>query len=178
MDGDDARPSGEIDSGQLEPRPPGEDDLVGLCKSLNEVGAHYVVIGGFAIILAGFPRTTGDIDLLVETTPENEALVYRALDVLPDHAVRELRPGELTKYSVIRVADEIVVDLMKSACGIEYLEAAKDVVIRELQGIPIPFASPRLLWRMKIHTGREKDRPDLYFLRQLFAENGESPPET
>jgi hypothetical protein len=31
---------------------------------------------------------------------------------------------------------------------------------------------------MKVHTGREKDRPDLYFLRQLFAENGESPPET
>jgi hypothetical protein len=94
--------------------------LARLCKSLNEVGAHYVVIAGFAIILAGFPRTTGDIDLLVETTPENEALVYRALEVLPDRAVRDLRPGELTKYSVIRVADEIVVDLMKSACGIEY----------------------------------------------------------
>ena len=97
---------------------------------------------------------------------------------MPDRAVRDLKPGELMKYSVVRVADEIVVDLMKSACGIEYVEAAKDIVIRELQGVPIPFASPRLLWRMKIHTNREKDRPDLHFLRQLFAENGESIPET
>ena len=134
MDDENAHPPGEIGPAQLEPRPPGEDDLVRLCKSLNELGARYVVIGGFAIILAGFPRTTGDIDLLVDTTPENEALFYRALEVLPDHAVRELQPGELTKYSVVRVADEIVVDLMKSACGIEYLEASKDIVIRELQG--------------------------------------------
>ena len=71
----------------------------------------------------------------------------------------------------------IVIDLMKAACGIEYAEAAKDIVIRELQGVPIPFASPRLLWRMKVHTNREKDRPDLQFLRQLFAETGEPEPQ-
>ena len=64
MDDENARPPGEIDPGRLEPRPPGEDDLVRLCKSLNELGARYVVIGGFAIILAGFPRTTGDITFL------------------------------------------------------------------------------------------------------------------
>jgi len=34
-----------------------------------------VVIGGFAIIHHGFPRLTHDIDLLIETTPENEARV-------------------------------------------------------------------------------------------------------
>jgi hypothetical protein len=177
VDGENARPPGEIDPGELEPRPPSEEDLVRLCKSLNQGGARYVVIGGFAIIVAGFPRTTGNIDLLVDTTPANETLVYRALEVLPDQAVRELAPGQPTKYSVVRVADEIVVDLMKSACGIEYPEAAKDLVVRELQGVSIPFASPRLLWRMKINTNREKDRPDLFFLRQLFAESGQPPPE-
>jgi hypothetical protein len=70
------------------------------------------------------------------------------LATLPDNAVRELQPGELQQYNVIRVADEILVDLMRSAGGIEYEEAAKDVVVREVQGVPIPFASPRLLWRM------------------------------
>ena len=104
-------------------------------------------------------------------------MVYRALEVLPDRAVRELKPGEVEQYNVVRVADEIVVDLMHSGCGIRYAEAAADIVVREVQGVPIPFASPRLLWRMKVHTHREKDRPDLLFLREYFAARGETPPE-
>jgi hypothetical protein len=177
MDAEDDGPSAETDFSQLESRAPMEADLVNVCRRLNELGARYVVIGGFAIILAGLPRTTGDLDLLIATDPENEALVYRALEVLPDKAVRALQPGDVERYSVVRVADEIVVDLMHSACGITHVEAVKEVVFREVQGVRIPFASPRLLWRMKVHTHREKDRPDLLFLRQLFAANGETPPE-
>jgi len=74
------------------------------------------------------------------------------------------------------VGDEILVDLMRSAGGIDYAEAAKDVVVREVDGVPIPFASPRLLWRMKVVTHREKDAGDLAFLRHWFAERGEDPP--
>jgi hypothetical protein len=66
---------------------------------------------------------------------------------------------------------------MRSAGGIDYAEAAKDVVIREIDGVRIPFASPRLLWRMKAKTHREKDAADLVFLRQWFAERGEEPPK-
>jgi hypothetical protein len=91
--------------------------------------------------------------------------------------VRELKPGELQQYTVVRVGDEILVDLMRSAGGIEYAEAANHVVSRELGGVPIPFASARLLWRMKAVTHREKDLGDLAFLRQWFAERGEEPPQ-
>ena len=160
----------------LEPRQPTEDDLVLLCRRLNEIGANYIVVGGFAIIQAGYGRPTGDIDLIIATDLENEALVYRGLEVLCDKAVRELKPGEVAEYVVVRVADEVVVDLMRSASGIDYAEAAKDVVVREVQGVPIPFASPRLLWRMKAHTHREKDAGDLVFLREYFAHIGEKPP--
>ncbi len=160
----------------LEPRQPTEDDLVLLCRRLNEVGAKYVVVGGFAVIQAGYGRPTGDIDLIVATDLENEALVYRGLEALPDKAVLELKPGEVAEYVVVRVADEVVVDLMRSASGIEYAEAAQDVVVREVQGVAIPFASPRLLWRMKVHTHREKDAGDLVFLRQYFEACGEQPP--
>ena len=90
--------------------------------------------------------------------------------------MRELQAGELQLHNVIRVGDEILVDLMRSAGGIDYAEAAKHVVVREVGGVPIPFASPRLLWRMKIVTHREKDAGDLVFLRQWFAERGEQPP--
>jgi hypothetical protein len=50
----------------LEPRLPTLDDLLFLCRSLNEADAKYIVIGGWAVIQLGFERTTSDIDLLVE----------------------------------------------------------------------------------------------------------------
>jgi predicted nucleotidyltransferase len=140
---------------ELTTRIPEETDLVELCRSLNDLGARYVVIGGFAMILAGFARATADVDLLIDTSLDNEALVYKALEILPDKAVRELKPGDTSQYGVVRVGDEIMVDLMKSAFGIEYVEATKEIVVREVQGVPIPFASPRLLWR----TNKPSRRP-------------------
>lgn len=51
-----------------------------------------------------------------------------------------------------------------------------DVVVHQVDGVSIPFASPRLLWRMKIVTHREKDAADLVFLRHWFSQHGEEPP--
>ncbi len=162
--------SGEAAKESLTSRPPSVEDLVTVCRSLNEQGARYVVVGGFAIRNAGYLRETGDLDLIVDTSPDNEARVYRSLEVLPDRAVRELQPGETSQYVVVRVCDEIIVDLMASACGIHYAEASQDIVTREVDGVRIPFASPRLLWRMKKDTHRAKDAPDLLFLRQQYGE--------
>jgi hypothetical protein len=161
----------------LEPRFPHRGDLVAICRRLNELGAKYIIIGGFAIIASGMARTTGDMDILLDTSAENEALVFKALEILPDKAVLELDPGDVSKYGVVRVADEVTVDLMKAACGVEYSDAAGEVIVRDMDGVNIPFASPRLLWRMKAFTHREKDALDLIFLRDYFATTGERPPE-
>lgn len=163
------------DDAALESREPTVEDLRDLCRALNERGARYIVIGGFAIRAAGYNRRTMDVDLLVADDRDNEARIFDALATLPDQAVRDLQPGELQQYSVIRVADEILVDLMRLAGGIDYAAAAADIVVRDVDGVPIPFASPRLLWRMKAVTGREKDAGDLVFLRYWFAERGETP---
>ena len=162
---------------ELESRAPVEEDLVALCRRLNELGARYLVCGGFAIIHAGYARLTGDIDLLIDASLENEAKVYAALEVFSDKAVRELKPGEVSEYTVVRVGDEVTVDLMASASGIRFDEAEPHIVRREVQGVLIPFASPLLLWRMKCRTHREKDRGDLFFLRQLLESQGITPPE-
>lgn len=161
----------------LTSRPPEAEDFIALCRRLNEVGADYVVVGGFAIIHSGLGRFTEDVDLIIDTSLENEAKVYKALESLPDQAVKELDPGDVAKYTVVRVADEILVDLMQSACGIDYAAAKDEIIIRDIEGVPIPFASPRLLWRMKVNTHREKDAPDLVFLREYFKARGETPPE-
>ena len=100
------------------PRAPRLTDLGRLGAELNRLGARYVVVGGFAIIQAGYARFTTDLDLLVDTSPENEAKIFEALRSLPDQAVNQLDPGDIEKFTVVRVGDEILVDLMKSGCGV------------------------------------------------------------
>ena len=80
---------------------------------------------------------------------------------------------EVQEYGVVRVADEVLVDLMKSGCGVTYADAIPDAVWKEIDGVRIPFASPQMLWRMK-QTRREKDIPDRLFLQQLLQEHGSS----
>ena len=83
---DDARPDA---------RPAGLPDLVALCQSLNREAARYVVIGGMAVIQAGFVRATEDIDLLVDNSPDNVARIRRALIGLPDAAIRDMADDDL-----------------------------------------------------------------------------------
>jgi hypothetical protein len=130
---------------ELEPREPTVEDLRDLCRALNHRGVKYVVIGGFAIRAANYNRTTMDIDLLVADDADNESKLFSVLSDLPDRAARDLTPGELRRYQVIRVADEIVVDLMRSAGGIAYEDAVGESVVHEVDGVPIRFASPQLL---------------------------------
>jgi hypothetical protein len=79
-----------------------------------------------------------------------------------------LAADDLDRYTVVRVADEIVVDLMKSACGIDYEAAKTGSVQMIVEDVLIPFAGPEMLWRMK-QTLREKDTQDLLFLRELLG---------
>jgi len=83
-----------------------------------------------------------------------------------------MTPDDLDKYVVVRVADEIVVDLMKSACGITYVEASQMISEVEIEDVRIPFANARLLWLTK-DTVRDKDKVDRAFLAQLLAARGD-----
>ena len=161
------------DGAGLESRPPLLEDLLTICRALNERAARYIVVGGMAVIHAGFVRATEDIDLLVDDSPENFERIQDALSVLPDKAVREVRPTDLNRYVVVRVADEVVVDLMKSACGVEYAEALEGVEPAVIRGVEVPFASPALLLKLK-RTVREKDALDRQFLELLIAQRSGS----
>jgi hypothetical protein len=99
-------------------RAPEPEDLVRICRALNDAGARYVLIGGFAVIAHGATRFTKDIDLLVDDDPANVAAVKRALGVLADNAAAEVRDTDIREYAVVRVADEVLIDLMGRACGL------------------------------------------------------------
>lgn len=150
-----------------ESRAPEVEDLLALCRSLNREAVRYVLIGGFAVVLHGFVRTTKDIDLLVDSSAENVRALKRALADLPDNAIAEIDDGDVDRYTVVRVADEIVIDLMGRACGIDYATAQQiGIEARQLDGVAIPLASPALLIRTK-DTVRPSDAMDVAFLRAL-----------
>jgi hypothetical protein len=151
-------------------RAPELEDLVSLCSALNREGVRYVLIGGFAVILHGLVRTTKDVDLLIDTDAGNIQALKRAMGDLPDNAIALVEDQDVAKYRVVRVADEIVVDLMAEACGISYASAFQSGVERLPVGeIEVPVASKELLIRMK-DTLRDSDKSDVRFLQLSIEE--------
>ena len=148
-------------------RVPDENDLVKLARELNRLGVSYVVIGGFAINRLGLVRATDDLDLLIARDAANQALVKKALEILPDKAVRELANDDLARWVVVRVNDDITVDLMTEACGVTYEDAREGVEIVQMQDVGVPFAGAELMLKMK-QGAREKDAADRSFLQQLI----------
>ena len=151
-----------------ESRPPTVTDLLTVCRSLNAQAANYMVVGGFAVNQHGFTRATMDIDVLIDDSPENQLRAKKALEVLPDKAVLELGEDDLRNYVVVRICDEVVVDLMTLACGISYRDGESEIQVFTIDGVPIPFASAKLLLRTK-QTFREKDAEDRMFLEAKIA---------
>ena len=159
-----------------EPRPPERADLDAICRKLNELGAKYIIVGGLAILETGYARSTEDLDFLVETSDLNGSRVLEALMILPDQAAAEVEPGEIPEYTVVRICDEVTVDIMAKACGITYEQAKDEINWRTIDGVEIPFASPRLLWWTK-DTVREKDHLDrLHLAKVLRAQGSPVPP--
>ena len=150
-------------------RPPEGSDLVRLCAELKRLGAKYIVIGGLAMNELGLVRVTEDIDLLIEPSIQNQELIRQALRILPERAIDELGPEEdLREWVVVRVNDEITVDLMTSACGVTYTNGKTDVTFRTISEVQIPFANRDLMIRLK-QGNREKDRIDLEYLLRKGA---------
>lgn len=150
-------------------RAPELEDLLAVCRALNAESVRYVLIGGFAVILHGFVRATKDIDLLVDASPENVQRLKRALSGLPDNAIALIADDEVERYKVVRIADEIVIDLLKDACGVDYDRASRGgVETKIVEGVPIPIGRKELLIETK-QTVRPSDAADVHFLRLRIA---------
>ena len=149
-------------------RAPEPDDVVRICRALNGAGARYLLIGGFAVMAHGAGRFTKDIDLLVDDDPVNVSRVKQALAVLADNAAADVADDDVQRHVVVRVADEVVVDLMGRACGLSYAEASRDAETIEREGVAIPVPSPATLIQMK-NTPRPQDAIDRAFLEGVLC---------
>lgn len=146
-----------------------KDPLLRVCSLLNKHDARYLVVGGHACILHGLVRTTEDVDILIQDDEDNFRKVIAALSEMEEGAARELTVEDLRDNVVVKVADEVEVDISKSAWKVSYADAIADAESLELDGIHIPFISLKLLIQSK-ETYRDVDRGDLIRLRKLLNE--------
>lgn len=143
------------------------NQLLRVCALLNKHGAHYLIVGGHACILHGYVRATEDVDILVEDTEENFRRVISALTELEDHAAAELTPQDLAENVVVKIADEVEVDVSRQAWQVTYSEAIATAESIEVDGVRVPFLGLEMLIKSKT-TYREQDRADLVRLRDLL----------
>ncbi len=141
--------------------------LLHVCKLLNAHEAEYLVIGGWAMILNSVVRATEDVDILVADHEDNFQKVINALSMLSDGAAKELTPNDFKENLVIKIADEVEVDVSTQAWTVNYAEAAPNALSKKVEGIMIPFLSIPDLIRSK-QTQRDQDRVDVEMLRRLL----------
>lgn len=140
--------------------------LLHVCRLLNEAGAKYLICGAQACILHGLVRTTEDVDILIEPTPENCQRVIEALARLADGAARELTPQDILENVVVKVADEVEVDVSTHAWKVTYADAIGTARESTLEGVRVPFLSLPSLIASK-ETYREQDAWDRARLLEL-----------
>lgn len=144
------------------------DPFLRLLARFAEEGVEYVLVGGQAVRLNGFLRNTEDIDVLVRPTRDNGERVKRALDFLAsardlDPAWFEARDDEVEN---IRVADDLIVDLLFAANGETYESVQAYVREVVVEGVTIRLLNIDGLLRTKTKT-REKDVLDRRMLERI-----------
>ena len=148
-------------------RPATLEDLKVLIASLNQQGADYLLIGGYALFAHGYHRATTDIDVLVPATEEAGRKVRDALMVLPDQAAKDIDPAWFSEGENIRVADAFVVNIMLNACGETYETLKQYGETVDLDGLLIRTVNLEGLLRTK-QTMRDKDVADRVVLERAL----------
>lgn len=148
-------------------RPATLEDLKALIQSLNQQGADYLLIGGYALFAHGYHRATTDIDVLVPATLAAGEKIKEALMVLPDQAAKDIDPAWFKEGENIRVADAFVVDIMFNACGETYETLKQYAETVDLDGVSIRTINLKGLLLTK-QTRRDKDVADRIILERAL----------
>jgi hypothetical protein len=146
-----------------------QDLILEMLSRFRDEGVEYVLVGGQAVRLNGFLRATEDVDVLLRATRANGERVKRALAFLPSSA--ELDPAwfEATSQGQgdnIRIADELLVDLLFAANGETYDSVQAHVRELAIDGVPIRVLNIEGLLKTKTDY-REKDILDRTMLERI-----------
>ena len=149
-------------------------DYRDMVECLLREGVDFMLVGGYAVALHGWPRTTFDIDFWIMANPENAKAVMRAITSFgaPLMGLTEAdfhRPG-----MVFQIGTEPQrIDIISAVDGLDYADASLRAVTMNVDGLEIKVVSLDDLIVNKRASGRPKDIADAVMLEKLKdRENG------
>lgn len=147
------------------------DPLLKLLERFQHEGVKYILVGGHAVRLNGFLRSTEDIDILLPSSIENGKRVIKALNFLS--SAGELQPewfaSNTGEPENIRVADDLLIDLLFAANGETYESLQAHVRTLTVDGVEIHTLDIEGLLKTKT-AYRDKDLIDRKALSQILAQ--------
>ena len=149
------------------------EQVISVLRAFEREGVRYKVIGAVALNLVGLPRATQDLDIFVPSDEKNIECLRQALhSVFDDAAIDDITSADLCgEYPAIQYVPPsgiFHIDIM-NRLGEDFGFDEIEVEDRVIDGIHIPVATPRMLYRMKKDTVRLQDKADAERLRRRFA---------
>lgn len=145
-----------------------DSDFSDFISALNVSGTEYIIVGGYAVILHGYYRTTNDLDIWVNKSPENYIKLRKAYGIfgmpLFDMTLENFMGDEFDVFSVGRMPFQI--DVMTKLKGVEFADAREKAEQKELEGLKVNFLNLADLIKAKTASGRYKDLDDIEKLTQ------------
>ncbi len=137
-------------------------DFKEFIQSLNDNEVHYLVAGGYAVALHGFPRYTKDLDIWIEASPENATRIIKALDQFGFSSLG-------LKESDFLVEDQIIqlgyapnrIDILTSLPGVDFTTCYQTRFHLSVEEIEVDFIDLENLRKNKKASGRFQDLADL-----------------
>jgi len=135
--------------------------------SLNRNNVKYLIIGGIAAVLHGVPRSTFDVDILIEATLENvqgllNALIEQNFGTATLITAEQLLTNEITIFQ-----DRIRIDVQTSTPGITFSEAWERRQEMTYRGQEFHVVSRSDLILSKEAAGRKVDLEDVRLLKLI-----------
>ena len=141
------------------------DDFSDFLSLLNANQVRYLLIGGYAVIYHGYPRSTGDLDVWIAVSDENALATQQALrDFGFDDPA--LTAELLTRdRQIVRMGvPPFRIEVSTRISGVEFDECWERRIDAEMGGVLVHIISLDDLKANKAASGRHKDRTDLRYL--------------
>ena len=140
------------------------DDFREFIQALNQNNVKYILVGGYSVILHGYSRTTGDMDIWVERTEENYKKIFNAfyqfgMPVFDMTKENFLNHPDWEVFSFGRPPTSI--DLMIMVKGLNFEECYTNAVFFEEDDLIIRTINYEDLLTAKKSSARAKDINDL-----------------
>lgn len=92
-------------------------------RSFQRNDVKYVVMGGVAVVLYGVPRTTFDLDILIEASEDNARRLLEALSDAGIHTASLTTIDDLLANEITIFKDRVRIDVQTFTPGIDFQDA-------------------------------------------------------